>query len=100
MVLHQFLIYLLLFHLYNYSFMYKIVCSRLNHKTMILKGYPDYTKPGFDVNSPCLEIETGWPNMVIYNRTKTAYYPLHTGPLTLKFTLKGEEYFATKQRNY
>ncbi|MEO8515048.1 MAG: AraC family transcriptional regulator [Ignavibacteria bacterium] len=67
---------------------------------MILKGYPDYTKPGFNVNSPCPEIESGWPNMVIYNRTKSAYYPLHTGPLTLKFTLKGEEYFATKQRNY
>ncbi len=65
---------------------------------MILKGYPDYTKPGFDVNSPCPEV--GWPNMVIYNKTRSAYYPLHTGPLTLKFTLKGEEYFATKQRNY
>lgn len=65
---------------------------------MILKGYPDYTKPGFDVNSPCSEV--GWPNMVIYNKTKSVYYPLHTGPLTLKFTLIGEEYFATKQRSY
>lgn len=38
--------------------------------------------------------------MIIYNRTKSAYYPLHTGPLTLKFTIKGEEYFATKERSY
>jgi AraC family transcriptional regulator len=67
---------------------------------MILKAYPDYTKPGFNINSPCPEIETGWPNMLIHNRTRSAYYPLHTGPLTLKFTLKGEEYFATKHRNY
>lgn len=65
---------------------------------MILLGYPDYSKPGFDINSPCPEHK--WPNMIIYNRTKSAYYPLHTGPLTLKFTLKGEEYFATKQRSY
>ncbi len=65
---------------------------------MILKGYPDYTKPGFDVNSPCPKV--GWPNMIIHNKTKSAYSPLHTGPLTLKFTLKGEEYFATKQRSY
>ncbi len=67
---------------------------------MILLGYPDYTKPGFDINSPCPEIDSGWPNMIIYNNTRSAYYPLHTGPLTLKFTLKGEEYFATKQRSY
>ena len=65
---------------------------------MILKGYPDYTKPGFDVNAPCPQV--GWQNMIIYNKTRSAYYPLHTGPLTLKFTLKGEEYFATKQRSY
>lgn len=67
---------------------------------MILKGYPDYTKLGFDINSPCKEIDSGWPNMLIYNNTKSAYYPLHTGPLTLKCTIKGEEYFATKQRSY
>lgn len=65
---------------------------------MILKGYPDYTKPGFDINAPCPKYK--WPNMIIYNKTISAYYPLHTGPLTLKFTLKGEEYFATKQRSY
>lgn len=65
---------------------------------MILLGYPDYTKPGFDINAPCPEWK--WPNMIIYNRTKSAYYPLHTGPLTLKFTIKGEEYFATKERSY
>ena len=65
---------------------------------MILNGYPDYTKPGFDVNAPC-PVEQ-WPNMIIYNRTKSAYYPLHTGPLTLKYTIKGEEYFATNLRSY
>ncbi len=65
---------------------------------MILKGYPDYTKPGFNINSPCPEWK--WPNMIIYNKTKSSYYPLHTGPLTIKFTVKGEEYFATKERSY
>lgn len=65
---------------------------------MILKSYPDYTKPGFDVSSP--GPGGGWPNMLIHNRTRSAYYPLHTGPLTIKFTLKGEEYFATKERSY
>jgi len=65
---------------------------------MILKGYPDYTKPGFNINAPCPVYK--WPNMIIHNKTKNAYYPLHTGPLTLKFTLRGEEYFATKQRSY
>src|SRR4030095_8477494 len=65
---------------------------------MILQGYPDYTKPGFNINEPCREWK--WPNMIIHNKTKNAYYPLHTGPLTVKFTIKGEEYFATKQRSY
>jgi AraC-like DNA-binding protein len=65
---------------------------------MILNGYPDYTKPGFNINAPCPVYK--WPNMIIYNKTKNAYYPLHTGPLTIKFTLKGEEYFATKNRSY
>jgi AraC-like DNA-binding protein len=65
---------------------------------MILNSYPDYKKPGFNINAPCTEF--GWPNMIIHNRTTSAYYPLHTGPLTIKFTLKGEEYFATKQHNY
>ncbi|HEY3252144.1 MAG TPA: AraC family transcriptional regulator [Ignavibacteria bacterium] len=65
---------------------------------MILKAYPDYNKPGFNINAPC--VDYGWPNMIIHNKTKNAYYPLHTGPLTLKFTLKGEEYFATKERSY
>ncbi|MBE2227952.1 MAG: helix-turn-helix transcriptional regulator [Ignavibacteria bacterium] len=65
---------------------------------MILHGYPDYTKPGFNINAPCPKDK--WPNMIIYNKTKSAYYPLHTGPLTLKYTIRGEEYFATKQRSY
>jgi AraC-like DNA-binding protein len=65
---------------------------------MILNGYPDYTKAGFDINAPCPKY--GWPNMIIHNKTKSAYYPLHTGPLTIKFSFKGEEYFATKQRSY
>jgi len=65
---------------------------------MILKAYPDYTKAGFNINAPCPVYK--WPNMIIHNKTKSAYYPLHTGPLTIKFTLKGEEYFATKQRSY
>jgi len=65
---------------------------------MILKSYPDYSKPGFNINAPCPEY--GWPNMIIHNKTTNAYYPLHSGPLTIKFTLKGEEYFATKQRSY
>lgn len=65
---------------------------------MILKAYPDYTKPGFNINAPCTEHV--WPNMIIHNKTKNAYYPLHTGPLTLKFSLKGEEYFATRERSY
>jgi AraC-like DNA-binding protein len=65
---------------------------------MILNSYPDYKKPGFNINAPCPE--TAWPNLLIHNKTKSAYYPLHTGPLTVKFTLKGEEYFATKQRSY
>lgn len=63
---------------------------------MILKGYPDYTKPGLSINAHQLE----WHNMIIHNKTKNAYYPLHTSPLTVKFTLKGEEYFATKKRSY
>jgi AraC family transcriptional regulator len=65
---------------------------------MILHGYPDYTKSGFDINAPCPVHK--WPNMIIHNRTKNAYYPLHTGPLTLKFVLKGWEYFGTKERSY
>lgn len=65
---------------------------------MILHGYPDYTKPGFDINAPCPVHK--WPNMIIHNNTKNAYYPLHTGPLTIKFVLKGHEYFATKERSY
>lgn len=65
---------------------------------MILHAYPDYTKSGFNINAPCPEHK--WPNMIIRNKTKNAYYPLHTGPLTVKFTFKGEEYFATKQRSY
>jgi AraC-like DNA-binding protein len=65
---------------------------------MILNAYPDYTKAGFDINQPCPKY--GWPNMIIRNNTCSAYYPLHTGPLTIKFTLRGEEYFATKQRSY
>ncbi len=65
---------------------------------MILKSYPDYSKPGFNVNSPCTEY--GWPNLIIHNKTRSAYYPLHTGPLTIKFTLRGEEYFATKHRSF
>jgi AraC family transcriptional regulator len=65
---------------------------------MILNAYPDYTKSGFDINSPCPEHK--WPNMIIHNRTKNAYYPLHTGPLTVKFSLKGEEYYATKERSF
>jgi AraC-like DNA-binding protein len=65
---------------------------------MILKGYPDYTKTGFDINSPCPEWK--WPNMIIHNKTRSAYYPLHTGPLTVKFTIRGEEYFATKSKSY
>ncbi|MCI0448468.1 MAG: AraC family transcriptional regulator [Chlorobi bacterium] len=65
---------------------------------MILNRYPDYTKPGFNINAPCPVYR--WPNMIIHNKTKNAYYPLHTGPLTIKFTLKGEEYFATKQRSF
>ncbi len=65
---------------------------------MILHSYPDYTKSGFNINAPCPEHK--WPNMIIHNRTKNAYYPLHTGPLTLKFSFKGEEYFATKERSY
>lgn len=65
---------------------------------MILQGYPDYTKSGFDINSPCPEWK--WPNMIIHNKTRSAYYPLHTSPLTVKFTIKGEEYFATKQKSY
>jgi len=65
---------------------------------MILHSYPDYTKSGFNINAPCPEHK--WPNMIIHNRTKNAYYPLHTGPLTIKFSLKGEEYFATKERSY
>jgi AraC family transcriptional regulator len=65
---------------------------------MILHSYPDYTKSGFNINAPCPVHK--WPNMIIHNRTKNAYYPFHTGPLTLKFSLKGEEYFATKERSY
>jgi AraC-like DNA-binding protein len=38
--------------------------------------------------------------MIIYNKTKSAYYPLHVCPLTLKYTIRGEEYFATRQRSY
>jgi AraC-like DNA-binding protein len=65
---------------------------------MILNGYPDYTKPGFNINAPCPKWK--WPNMIIHNKTRSAYYPLHTGPLTVKFTVRGEEYFATKERSY
>jgi AraC family transcriptional regulator len=65
---------------------------------MILKGYPDYTKEGFDINAPCPEWK--WPNMIIHNKTTSADYPMHTGPLTLKFTLKGAEFFKTSERDY
>jgi AraC family transcriptional regulator len=65
---------------------------------MILKGYPDYTKEGFDINAPCPEWK--WPNMIIHNKTTSADYPMHTGPLTLKFTLKGAEFFKTPERDY
>lgn len=65
---------------------------------MILRSYPDYKKPGFDVSSPFGK--HGWPNLIIHNKTNNAYLPLHAGPLTVKFTLKGEEYFATKQRSF
>lgn len=65
---------------------------------MILKGYPDYKAPGFNVNAPCPQF--GWPNFIIHNKTRSALYPRHTGPLTLKYTLTGKEHFYTSESNY
>lgn len=65
---------------------------------MILKAYPDYNKKGFDINAPCPVWR--WPNMIIHNKTKSAYYPEHTGPLTVKFVIKGFHYFKTKEKEF
>jgi AraC family transcriptional regulator len=65
---------------------------------MILKGYPDTTKPGFNKDAPC-PVHV-WPNMIIHNKTKLAHYPEHTGPLTIKCPLKGKETFSTPERNF
>ena len=49
---------------------------------MILKGYPDYSKPGFNKDAPC-PVHV-WPNMIIHNKAKKADFLEHKGPLTIK----------------
>lgn len=65
---------------------------------MILKGYPDYTKPGFDKDAPCPEHI--WPNMIIHNKARKADFPEHKGPLTIKCPLKGKETYTTPARKF
>lgn len=65
---------------------------------MILKGYPDTLKPGFNKDAPCPVFT--WPNMIIHNKAKKAEYPEHKGPLTIKCPLKGKETFTIPGRNF
>ena len=65
---------------------------------MILKNYPDYRNPNFNINSPCPK--HGWPNMIIHNKVPGSDFPEHEGTLTIKYPLKGKEFFTTPERKF
>ena len=60
--------------------------------------FPDWNSPGFDSNN---YFDIFKNSCVIINAVSDyTYYPLHTGTLSLKYIIRGEEYYITKKGKY
>jgi len=68
-----------------------VLCNPSLHRRlrMILRFFPDHTRPGFNLDAPCPV--HGWPNMIIHASTTDVEYPEHDGTLSIKCAFGGSE---------
>lgn len=67
-------------------------------KTLMMDQFPDFTKPGFDIDAYNERFRNR--NVVIHAKSRDVSYPLHWGPLTIKSVLSGEEHYQTNHSHY
>jgi len=65
---------------------------------MLLREFPDHTRPGFDLDAPCPVYR--WPNMIIHARGSGVEYPEHLGPLSIKCAFGGRETYESDGHRY